>query len=110
MKEKMGDRMNIVIENLVCLPKEDREKVLSQYISMMPENIDEKDQKMAEMAVMWVVDKKLAEEKAAERERIVMEAQRRHYADPSQVMDFGKHVGETYGRYLSGIRIIVGGP
>ena len=67
------------------------------YISMMPENIDEKDKKMAEMTVRWVVDK-LAEEKAAEREQIVMEAQRRHYADPSQVRDFGKHVGETYGR------------
>ena len=70
IKEKMGDRLNIVVENLVCLPKEDREKVLLQYISMMPENIDEKDKLMAEMAVRWVVDEKLAEEKAAERERI----------------------------------------
>ena len=51
---------------MVCLPKEDREKVLSQYISMMPENIDEKDKKMPEMAVRSVVDKKLAEEKATD--------------------------------------------
>ena len=33
VKEKMGDCMNIVVENLVFLPKEDREKVLSQYYS-----------------------------------------------------------------------------
>ena len=83
IKENMGDRMNIVVENLVSLPKEDREKVLSHYISMKLENIDDKDEKMAEMAVRWAVDK-LAEEKAAERERIVTEAQRGHYADPSQ--------------------------
>ena len=44
IKEKMGDCMNIVVEKLVSLPKEDREKVLSQYIS----NVDEKVKKMAE--------------------------------------------------------------
>ena len=41
MKEKMGDCMNIVVENLVSLPEEDREKVMSQYVS----NVDEKDKK-----------------------------------------------------------------
>ena len=78
-KEKMGDCMNIVVENLVSLPKEDREKVLSQYIS----NVDEKDKKIAEITVRWAVNK-LAEEKAAGRERSVTEAQRGHYADSSQ--------------------------
>ena len=77
IKENMCDRMNIVVENLVSLPKEDREKVLSQYISTMPENVDGKDKKMAEMTVWWAVDK-LAEEKAADREQIVTEAQRGH--------------------------------
>ena len=72
LKEKMGDCM-IVVENLVSLPKEDREKVLSQYVS----NVDEKDKKMAEITVRWAVNK-LAEEKAAEKERSVTEAQRGH--------------------------------
>ena len=79
----MGDRMNKVVENLVSLPKDDLEKVLSQYITMMPENDDEKGKKMAEMTIRWAVDK-LAEEKAAERERIVTQTQRGHYTDPSQ--------------------------
>ena len=45
LKENMGDCMNILVENLVSLPKEDREKILSQYMS----NVDEKDKKMAEI-------------------------------------------------------------
>ena len=62
-------------QKLVHLPKEDREKVLSQYIPIMPENLDEKDKKRAEITVRWAVDK-LAEEEAAEIERSVTEAQR----------------------------------
>ena len=79
MKEKMGDCMSTVVENLVSLPEEDREKILSQYTS----DVDEKDNKRAEITVRWAVNK-LAEEKAAERERSVTEAQRGHNADSSQ--------------------------
>ena len=77
IKEKMGDCMNIVVKNLVLLPKEDREKILSKYISMMLENVDEEDKKRAETTVRWAADK-LAEEEAAERERSTTEAQRGH--------------------------------
>ena len=75
IKEKMDDCMNIVVKNLVPLPKEDREKILLKYISMMPENVDEEDKKRAEIKVRWAVDK-LAEEEAAEREWSITEAQR----------------------------------
>ena len=83
IKEKMGDCMNIVVKILVPLPKEDREKILSKYISMMPENVDEKDKERAEITVRWAVDK-LAEEEAAEREWSITEAHRGHHADSSQ--------------------------
>ena len=79
VKEEMGDCMNILVENLVSLPEEDREKILSQYMS----NVDEKDKERAEITVRWAINK-LAEEKAAERERSVTKAQRGHNADSSQ--------------------------
>ena len=86
LKENMGDCMNILVENLVPLPKEDREKILSQYMSI----VDEKDKKMTEITVRWAVNK-LAEEKAAERERSVMEAQRGTRGE--EECDMGGHVG-----------------
>ena len=72
LKETMGDNM-IMVENLVSMPKEDREKILSQYVS----TVDEKDKERAEITLKWAVNK-LVEEEAAERERSVTEAQRGH--------------------------------
>ena len=46
LKEMMGDSM-IAVENLVSMPKEDREKILSQYVS----NVDEKDKERAEITL-----------------------------------------------------------
>ena len=40
-KETMGDNM-IMVENLVSMPKEDREKILSQYVSKIDENDKER--------------------------------------------------------------------
>ena len=78
------------------MPKEDREKVLSQYTS----HSDEKVKKLAEITVRWAVNK-LAEEKAAERERSVTEAQRGQEEKRSvtwaDILDEGEGVeeGET---------------
>ena len=72
LKETMGDNM-IMVENLVSMPKEDCEKILSQYVS----NVDEKDKERADITLKWAVNK-LVEEEAAERERSVTEAQRGH--------------------------------
>ena len=95
LKETMGDNM-IMVENLVSMPKEDREKILSQYVS----NVDEKDKERAEITLKWAVNK-LVEEEAAERERSVTEAQRRHEEKRSvtwaDMLDEGEEVeeGET---------------
>ena len=93
LKEMMGDSM-IMVENLVSMPKEDREKILSQYVS----NVNEKER--AEITLSWAVNK-LVEEEAAERERSVTEAQRGHEEKRSvtwaDMLDEGEEVeeGET---------------
>ena len=95
LKEMMGDSM-IMVENLVSMPKEDREKILSQYVS----NVNEKDKERAEITLRWAVNK-LVEEEAAERERSVTEAQRGHEEKRSvkwaDMLDEGEEVeeGET---------------
>ena len=85
LKEMMGDNM-IMVENLVSMPKEDRKKILSQYVS----NVDEKDKERSEITLRWAVNK-LVEEEAAERERSVTEAQRGTRGE--EECDMGGHVG-----------------